>query len=431
MSAAPRAALWRDTNLRWLMGGSTLSLLGDQFTLIALPWLVLDVTGDPLALGLVIALMSVPRALFMLVGGALVDRHSPRLVLLLTKYASAVLLGLLAVLTWRGQATLPVLYTLALAIGLAQAFAIPAATSILPHAVPAPLLQGANGMMMGLRQLSLLAGPLLAAALLAFSGGAGKADTRALAVAFAVDCASFLLSAWTLARVKPLPSLAAPDTQPVLRAVGAGLAMVWRDVPLRTCFLYWGLVSFFVGGSMQVALPLLASETLHSAPAYALLLGAHGAGTLLGMAVAALLPRLAVLPFGAMLLAGDAVAGLLLAPLGIIDSAWQGAVLLLALGILGGYLQVAIFTWIGRRVPAPMLGRAMSIFLFIFMGLAPLSAAGTGWVLQHAGLPQLFAASGAMLVCCAVLAWTLTPMRAIGADGAGGADRACSARMAP
>ncbi len=391
---------------------------------------MLDVTGDALALGLVIALMSVPRALFMLVGGALVDRHSPRLVLLLTKYAGAVLLGLLAVLTWRGQATLPVLYTLALATGLAQAFAIPAATSILPRAVPAPLLQGANGMMMGLRQLSLLAGPLLAAALLAFSGGAGKADTRTLALAFAVDCASFVLSAWTLARVKPLPAQAAPEGQSVLRAVGAGLAMVWRDVPLRTCFLYWGLVSFFVGGSMQVALPLLASETLHSAPAYALLLGAHGAGTLLGMAVAALLPRLAVLPFGAMLLAGDAVAGMLLAPLGIIDTAFQGA-LLLALGILGGYLQVAIFTWIGRRVPAPMLGRAMSIFLFIFMGLAPLSAAGTGWVLQHVSLPQLFAAGGAMLVCCAVLAWTLTPMRAIGADGADGADRARSARMTP
>jgi MFS family permease len=190
--------------------------------------------------------------------------------------------------------------------------------------------------------------------------------------------------------------------------------MVWRDTALRTCFLYWGLVAFLVGGAMQVALPLLAEGALHGASSLGILMGAHGAGTLLGMALSPLAARLAV-PFGALLLIGDGLAGLLLAPLGGIDTLWQAVALLLALGLIGGVLQVAIFTWIGRRVAPQMLGRAMSIFLFIFMGLAPLSAAATGAVLQYVSLGTLYVASGALLVCCAVNAWLFTPMRRIAA----------------
>jgi hypothetical protein len=145
-------------------------------------------------------------------------------------------------------------------------------------------------------------------------------------------------------------------------------------------------------------------------------MGAHGAGTLLGMALSPLASRLRM-PFGAMLLTGDALAGLLLLPLGAIGVAWQGIALLLALGIVGGFLQVAIFTWIQRRVPPQMMGRTMSIFMFIFMGLAPLSAAATGAILQHISLAMLFAAGGLALVICATGAWLFTPMRTIAAVG--------------
>src|SRR5476649_1224610 len=101
-----RAALMRNPNFRWLLGGGVVSMLGDQLTMIALPWLVLKLTGDPLALGLVIALMSIPRAVFILIGGALVDRYSPKRVLMLSKYANAALLALLTLLVLNHQPTL-------------------------------------------------------------------------------------------------------------------------------------------------------------------------------------------------------------------------------------------------------------------------------------------------------------------------------------
>src|SRR3954465_8151293 len=85
-------------NFRLLWIGEGISLLGDQFYLIALPWLVLQITGSALALGTLMALASIPRALFMLVGGALVDRFSPRAVMVASNFARLVLVGLLSAL---------------------------------------------------------------------------------------------------------------------------------------------------------------------------------------------------------------------------------------------------------------------------------------------------------------------------------------------
>ncbi|TYQ18694.1 UNVERIFIED_ORG: MFS transporter [Zoogloea ramigera] len=412
----PRSALMGNLNFRWLLRGGAISMLGDQLTMIALPWLVLSLTGDPLALGLSIALMSIPRAVFILLGGALVDRHSPKRVLMLSKYANAALLALLAsALLLDRHVPLALLYALAFGLGLAQAFGIPAGTSILPQAVPAEHLQAANGMLMGLRQLSMLAGPLLAAGVLALGSGGAGAEPAGLALAFGLDAASFLLSAWTLSRVAliaaPAASTAAPE--PVLRAVGAGLRMVWDDQPMRLCFIYWGVVALFIGGAMQVAVPVLAGA-LHGASTLGLLMGANGAGTLLGMGIAAKAgDRITLLTFGSTILAADALVGLLVMPLGAAGTLWQAVLPMLAIGAVSGYMQIGVFTWIQRRVAPAMMGRAMSIFMFIFMGLAPLSAAGTGWLLTLISLSQLFVGGGIILVVFAALAWLLTPMRAI------------------
>ncbi|WP_306655162.1 hypothetical protein [Massilia scottii] len=107
-----RAALLREPNFRWTIGGAVITSLGDQFTLIALPWLVLVTTGDPLKMGLVIAMMSVPRAIFILLGGALVDRYSPRSVLMITRFVNAALLALLATMVFANRISLPVVCTL-------------------------------------------------------------------------------------------------------------------------------------------------------------------------------------------------------------------------------------------------------------------------------------------------------------------------------
>jgi MFS family permease len=414
MSTSPRAALLRDRNFSWLIGGGVVSALGDQFTLLALPWLVLQLSHDPRMLGLVVALMAIPRAVLILLGGALVDRHSPKGMLMLTKHVNTVLLGVLSSLVYHGQASLPLVILLALGLSLASAFSIPAGTSMLPHAVAQAQLQAANGIMMAVRQVTMLAGPLLAGLLFALAGdgSGGKQAAHGLALAFGVDCLSFAVSAWTLSKVNthPVPPAA---REPVLRAVRAGLLLVWRDLTLRTCFIYWGLCACVIGGVMQVALPLLASSRLAGAAGLGLVMGAHGAGALAGMGLSGVLGQRRIGSFGLTLLTIDGVIGALLPLLGQVTALWQGMLVMLVIGVLGGFVQVAVFTWIQQRVPRSMLGRMMSIFMFVFMGLAPLAAAVTGWLASVVSLPLLFGGAGGCLAGAALLAWLFTPMRSL------------------
>jgi MFS family permease len=408
--------LTRNTSFRWMMAGGAISMLGDQFTLIALPWLVLQMTHDALTLGLVIAVMGVPRAVFILIGGALVDRYSPKRVLMLTKYANAILLGLLAALVLSDQITLPLVYALALGIGLASAFSIPSGSSMLPNVVAPEQLQMANGMLMGMRVLTALAGPLMAGVLIAFSGhdpraAATLADTRGLGIAFAFDALTFAVTIWTLSHVQMHAGAVRAAPQRMFAAVGQGLAMVWRDTEMRSAFLYWGVISFVVGGTMQVAMPVLASTRLGGAAALGLIMGAHAAGNLAGMGLSSLKGNLRIGTLGTTLLLVDGIAGVLLMLMGDIGAAWQGAALMLTLGALAGFMQVAVFTWIQRRVPREMLGRTMSIFMFILMGLAPLAASLTGLLMRYLTLPQLFIGAGLFLLAGALLAFAFTPMR--------------------
>src|SRR5450830_1411395 len=385
MSATAPPHLLRNINFRWLLGGGLVSMLGDQFSMLALPWLVLSLTGDSLSLGIAVALMGAPRAVLILLGGSVADRYSPRRVQLLSKYANAAILLALAGLLMLDHASLALAYATALALGIASAFGIPAGTAILPQAVPTQLLQKANGLQMGARQLSLLAGPLLAALVLGVHQGAQQTAMVALAAAFAIDALTFLFSAWTLRQVTLRP-MAAAAAQGMWRDMAAGLAMVWRDMPLRSCYIYWALVAFFVMGPLQVALPVLARERLHGAAALGLLMGAHGAGTLAGMLASGLGGTWLRQRFGATLL-------------------------LVVAGLLAGYVQVAIFTWIQQRVAPAMLGRAMAVFMGIFLGLAPLSAAATGALLRHLSVGELFCGGGALLLAAAVAAalWSDIP----------------------
>lgn len=416
MATTTDSSLLRNGNFRWLLGGGLISMLGDQFSMLALPWLVLSLTGDSLSLGIAVALMGAPRAVLIVLGGTVADRYSARRVMLLSKYASAAILLLLAALLLLGHASLTLAYVAALALGIASAFGIPAGTAILPQAVPPPSLQTANSLQMAVRQLSLLAGPLLAALVLGARDGTQQTGMAALAAAFAIDALTFLFSAWTLRQVKLRP-LAVAAAQGMWRDMAAGLAMVWRDLPLRSCYVYWAVVAFFVMGPLQVALPVLASERLHGASALGLLMGAHGAGTLAGMLASSLGGAWLRRRFGATLLLVDAFVGLLLMGLGQISTAWQGAALLALTGMLGGYLQVVIFTWIQRRVTPAMLGRAMALFMAVFLGLAPLSAAATGALLRRLTVGELFCGGGALLLAAAVAAALFTAIpRIAGAE---------------
>ncbi len=404
-------------DFRLLFGGSAISMVGDQFTLVALPWLVLQLTGSPAQLGLVLAAMALPRAAFMLVGGAVVDRLSPRRVLLTARGANAVLAGLLAALVLTGTIQMWMVYGLAFTIGLCTAFAYPAGGSILPQFLPSAQLQAANSMIMGMRQLSMLLGPALAGLLVsAGSARAGaSADTHGTGLAFAVDAVSFLFSVASLLAIRiPRERDLRAAADGVLVQVLEGIRTLWQDVQLRSFIAYMAFVSVLVVGPLQVGLPLFAkSRFSEGAAAFGWLMTANGTGMLLGSVVSTSVTRLLRGRVGIMALSLDAGAGLALAVLSAVHSVLTGAALLILTGLFAGTVQIAIVSWVQRRVPQAMMGRAMSMMFFTFLGLAPLAAALAGGLLNLISLPELFIGAGLSLTTLALLCLTRPSLRAI------------------
>ncbi len=434
--ATPRASVLAHRDFRWLLAGSGLSMLGDQFTLVALPWAVLQATRDPLALGAVVAAAGLPRAALLLVGGAMVDRGSPRTVLWQSRLASAVLVALMAGGAAAGVLSFPLLLALSAAIGIVTAFGHPAGSALLPQVVPGPQLVAANGLVMAVRQVGMLVGPALAGVAIATLGATGQGATRGVVLAFTLDAASFAFSAWTVARLPrglvtatatataadpaaAAGATVAPHPRPSLGAdIAASLRALWQDVPLRTLLLYVAAVAFFVGGPIQVALPVLAAGMPQGAAAFGLLLTGHGLGVLAGMALAAARPHWRLGTLGWTLLVIDATSGAAFVLFGHVHALWQGLLLLAPLGALGGFVQVAVVAWLQRRVPPQRLGRTMSLFMLLLLGLAPLASAVAGLALRLLAPAALFTASGLALLAIVLVGAVVTPIRQIGDDRA-------------
>jgi MFS family permease len=418
--SSPAGSIFANRNFRLLFGGATISMLGDQFTLVALPWLVLKLTGNPAALGLVLAAMALPRALFMLIGGAVVDRLSPRRVLIAARGANALLVIVLAGLVLCGAIHMWLVYAIALGIGLSTAFAYPASSALLPQVVARDQLQPANALVMGMRQLSMFVGPALAGVVISLGphGASTQAvqDASGLGLAFGIDAASFVLSLVSLLFIR-----IHSDFQPkpvaggVLANVASGVRTIWADLPLRAFILYAGVVSVFVGGPLQVGLPVLADTRMDlGAASLGILMTANGGGMLLGSVLSGFASRVVRGRLGLMVLAIDCIAGLALAALSAVHSTITGAVLLAVTGVLAGIAQIAIVSWIQRRVAPEMMGRAMSVLMFTFMGLGPISAAVAGSLLKVISLTSLFAGAGLLLSAIALGCMRSHALRSIG-----------------
>ena len=394
----PMARVMSLRDFRLLFGGAATSLLGDQFGLIATPWLVLKLTNDPLALGTVLALEGIPRALFMLFGGAIADHLSPRLVMLVANVTRFLLTAAMAAAVLGGVAQLWMIYLFGLLFGTVAGFAIPAENSIVPMLVEEQDLQAGNSIMMGTTQLAGFVGPTIAGVVI--GGFAGTYE--GVGVAFAFDAFTFVVSAITLQLIRTgkrrESSSGASSREGVWSSIRTGINFLWRDEALRFMFVVLTAINFLLIGPLLVGIPVLANQRLpEGATAFGLLMSASAGGNLGGYLLAGSLPRLSgsrvrwimVLLFGAY--------GVVVGSLGLITSTWIDFGLLLFLGLGNGYLAVMLITWMQSRTPKEMLGRMMALVMLAGTGLAPVSQALAG-ALSKWNLTLMFEVPGALVL---------------------------------
>lgn len=401
-------AVLKNYNFCMLWIGQGTSLLGDTFFMIALPWLVLKLTDDPLALGTILALMGIPRALFMLVGGAVTDRFSARGIMLASDLLRLALTLLLAILIFSGGLQLWILYLLALLFGVISGFFTPASAAMLPLLVQPEELAPANSIYQGTAYLTSFIGPVLAGGLIALFAHAGAAKSVAeltgIAAAVAVDAFTFVVSVITLLlmRWQGLPNPPSSASSSLLESIREGIRFAWRDDLLRTLFILMVAANFLVTGPLLVGIPVLANSRLAGgAAAYGTIVGAYGGGNLLGVLLAtrvilALGKRMSVF-----IIAVVVSFGVVLSLLGLVRSTPLAFALLLVMGIGNGVLSIALITFLQRQTPKEMLGRVMSLVMLAGVGLVPVSQALVGGLI-NLNLTGLFVGAGVLMLLVSV-----------------------------
>ena len=190
-------------SFRLLAGGQFASTIGDYCYAVALPWLVLSAHGGAILLGTVLACYGVPRTVLIPVGGVLADKVGPRTLMLAADAARCVLVAGLAVLAARHVDSLAALGPIAALIGAGEGLFIPASFAIMPSLLDGERLAAGNALSTAAVQAGSLLGPAL--------GGALVAATRASTAAFAVDAASFGMSALTLLLIPRRPAAGIRD----------------------------------------------------------------------------------------------------------------------------------------------------------------------------------------------------------------------------
>jgi MFS family permease len=377
-------------HFRNLWIGVTISLLGDQLYLVALPWLVLQVTGSSVVLGTILMAEAIPRAALMLVGGAVTDRFSARRVLMTTAAVRAVLVGTVAALIWLKVVALWQLYALTLAFGIADAFSFPAGPSLIPTLVPPEQLRPANALMQSSTVSSQFLGQAPAGWLIKLWGTAS---------AFLFDALSFVAVILALLTLPDPPKAPAPPAGAVARrgmwrSIVEGLRAVRDDPPLLSLIIVIATLNLCVGGPINVGLAAVAKFRFGSATAFGIFLACFSGGMLTGILLGALVkrPRKRGLQFTVM----GALAGFELVAIGLLLNVAAICVFLALMGLGVGFVNVQFSAWIQVRVPPALMGRVMSVVMFSAVGVAPFSFWVAG-VLAQWNLGASFIVPGAVL----------------------------------
>lgn len=376
-------SLRRHRNYRIFFFGQVVSLAGSWMQNIALAWLVLELSGSPLAVGALVFARFLPFTVFGLLAGVIVDRIDARRLVMATQAAALVVSIALAIVTLTGTATLPVVYVLAALGGLTLAFDAPGRQALTYQMVGPRSLPNAVALNAGLFNGSRVIGPAIAGVLIAAFG---------TGVCFIVNAFSFLAVLAALASLRP------EELVEVERDPGAGLVQglrraisyVVHDPELRSVLGVVTVVSA-VGFNFHVLVPLLASETLSvGAEGFGLLSAAFGLGAMVGALATATFRGASWRLFAAGAV-GFGVLALALAP---VENAVLAGALLFAVGVSFTLFTANANALIQLGAPGVMRGRMIALFLFAFAGLAPIGGLFTGWLAEVGGTELAFSVAG-------------------------------------
>ena len=379
--ALPR--LWRETDFRWLFLSQTISTTGDRIVLVALALLVTEQTGSTLDLGIVIGAQTAALVTFLLIGGVWADRLPRHRIMVSTDLIRAALHALLAILIFADALEIWHLVLIEVCFGAAEAFFRPAYSGLVPQTVPEDLIQEANAANGLTQTLAEFAGPAIATVLVL---------TLGTGAAFAIDAATFLVSAGLLALVRPRERGERAERTSLFAELCDGWrevrarAWVWVTIAVFACHLVLGFAPYVVLG------PTVAADRYGDPALWGWIAASIGLGTAAGALLALrwrpALPLftgvLATVPFGLVLLAFALGAPLAL----VLPCAVAAGV---GLALFGVWWETAL----AQRIPPESLSRVASYDWMGSFALLPPGLVLIGIVAERVGATTVMGVAGA------------------------------------
>ncbi len=362
----------RVPNYRLFFGGHAVSVIGTWMQRVAQDWLVLELSDSAVAVGVAVALQSLPMLFLGLWGGLLVDRLDRRKTIMATQAVSAVLAAALAAVTLAGVVQLWMVFALALGLGLVTVLDVPARQAFVTEMVGPEDFVNAQSLNSRVHNTGRLVGPAVAGLLIAWVGSGA---------AFAINAVSFVAVLISLFRIDP-GKLDRAEPAPSKRGQALeGLRYVWGRGDLRACLVLVAVIALF-GQNFRVVLPLFARDVLGGgAETYGWLTSALGAGAVVGALATAAREKVTA---WSMLVSGgvfSVISMLLAGAPGLVVA----LALLVGLGIVNISFNTLARTLLQLSAEPTMQGRVIALHAMVFLGSTPIGGPVIGWVCEQFG----------------------------------------------
>jgi hypothetical protein len=388
------APLRRHRELRLLLTGSSVSMLGSMVTSVAVPYQVYRISHSTLAVGALGLLDIAAILLLAFVGGALADAIDRRRMVRLTE--AALLLGsagLLANAVVHGRSLL-VLFAVNVLIAGGDALQRPSLTALLPRLVDDHELAATSALSNALSNMGQLGGPALAGVVIAFAG---------LPAAYGIDLATFVVSLASLAAMRAVPPPADAE-RPTLRGVLDGFRYARSRQELIGSYVVDIAATFF---GMPIALFPALAERLGGPTVLGLLYAAPSAGALIASGLSGWMTR--IRRHGVAIAWAATGWGVAIVAFGLAHERWLA---LGALALAGGADEISgIFrqTLWNRTIPDELRGRLAGIELVSYSAGPSLSGIESGVGAQLAGIGGSVVAGGLLCVASVALLTAALP----------------------
>lgn len=388
--------LWMNTDFMRLWTGQSISMVGSQMTLLALPLTaVLVLHASPGQMGALAALEYAPFLLFGLVAGAYVDRLAARRVMIVADVVRCLLLAVVPLSAATHTLSIGELFGVAFGVGIGTAFFDVAYLAFVPRVVGSDELLSANARLEASRSVAGVIGPGLAGALV---------QLVSAPVVLLIDAASFIASAGLLTGMRSERDTAA-DGMPhggLLREIVAGVTGVVRDPVLRALGGCVGTFNLFSSIVLAIYVLYVIRTLGVSAALLGVITAVGGIGALVGTTLAASTGgrgRAGQTIVGAVVLsaAGTLAIALVRGPLVVVTPTLATAQLAVELGVTA--CVVIVVSLRQSMTPAGREGRISATMRFLIYGTVPVGAVLGGVLGQVVGLRAtvLVAAVGELL----------------------------------